>query len=253
MIGLTPDEEERYSRQLLLPGWGAEAQLRLRRASVLVIGAGALGSPAAQYLAAAGVGRLGLVDPDDVEISNLGRQVLHYTPDVGVPKAASAAAKLRFLNPDIVVEEYPARLGPANAPALLAGQDLVVDATDSFASRYAVNDACCREGVPLVIGAALTYGGLVMAVRPGETACFRCAFPRAPDPATAPGCAVAGVLGPVAGIVGSWQATEALKLLAGVGKPLLDRFLEVDGEAGTVAEVATSRRADCRACGAPAD
>jgi molybdopterin-synthase adenylyltransferase len=249
VTGLTDDEHERYSRQLLLPGWDETAQLRLRRSAVLVVGVGALGSAAAQYLAASGVGRIGLVDPDDVEISNLGRQVLHYTPDVGVAKVGSAAAKLRFLNPDIIVEEYPARLSAANGPALLVGQDLVVDCTDSFASRYMVNDAAVREGVPSVVGAALTYGGLVMAVEPGRTACFRCAFPRAPDPTTAPGCAVAGVLGSVAGIVGSFQATEALKRLAHVGEPLTDRFLEIDGERATVTEVHTSRRPDCRACG----
>jgi molybdopterin-synthase adenylyltransferase len=252
MSALSAAELDRYSRQLVLPEWSERAQISLKRASVLVVGAGALGSAAAQYLAAAGVGRLGVVDDDVVEVSNLARQVLHYTPDVGVPKAGSAAAKLRFLNPDILVEEYPARLSAANAPALLVGQDLVVDCTDSFASRYAVNDAAVREGVPTVVGAALTYGGLVIAVKPRETACFRCAFPRAPDPKTAPGCAVAGVLGSVAGVVGSFQATEALKLLARVGEPLLDRFLEIDGERATVTEVRTSRRGDCRACGEPA-
>ena len=179
---LAPGERERYSRQLLLSGWGDEIQERLRRSSVLVVGAGALGSAALQYLAAAGVGRIGIVDDDEVELSNLARQVLHYTPDVGVPKAASAASKLRYLNPTIVVEDYAARFGPANAAALLVDQDLVVDCTDTFASRYAVNDACVAEGDALVVGAALGWDGTVMTVLPGESACWRCAFPRAPDP-----------------------------------------------------------------------
>jgi molybdopterin/thiamine biosynthesis adenylyltransferase len=249
-VTLAPGELERYSRQLLLPGWDEATQERLRRASVLVIGAGALGSVALQYLAAAGVGRLGIVDDDEVELSNLARQVLHYTPDVGVPKSASAASKLRYLNPSIVVDDYAARLGPANAAALLVGQDLVIDCTDSFASRYAVNDACIVEGAPLVVGTALGYAGTVMTVLPSETACWRCAFPRAPDPATAPSCATAGMLGPVAGIVGSFQATEAIKLLTRIGEPLTDRFLEIDALSGSVQVVSTSRDPQCRACGA---
>lgn len=249
MSALSGDELERYSRQLVLPEWSEAAQLRVKRASVLVLGAGALGSPAALYLAAAGVGRLGLADPDAVEPSNLARQVIHFTPDIGVPKALSAAAKLRFLNPDIVVEPYQVRLEPENARALVAGHDCVLDCSDSFATRYAVNDACCAEGTPLVEAGVLGFRGLVMAIRPGESACYRCAFPDPPAPGAVPSCAEAGVLGPVAGVVGSWQALEALKLTARVGEPLLDRLLEWDGLSAQVTEVHTARRADCPACG----
>ena len=218
---------DRYSRQLVLPEWSEAAQRALGDASVLVVGAGALGSPVATYLAGAGVGRLGIVDDGDVELSNLHRQHLHFTPDLGVPKAHSAAAKLGFLNPEIVVEPYQA---PFNA-AMVEGQDLVVDCTDSFEARYAINAACCAAGVPLVEGGVVGLSGLVMAIRPGETACYRCAFPHAP--AGAASCAEAGVLGPAAGVIGSLQALEALKLLAGLpaahrrvpaGRPALARL-----------------------------
>jgi molybdopterin/thiamine biosynthesis adenylyltransferase len=242
-------ELERYSRQLVLPEWSEAAQLALRRASVLVVGAGALGSPVATYLAAAGVGRIGLVDDDDVEPSNLARQFLHFTPDVGVPKAESAAAKLRFLNPEIVVEPYRVRLDADNAAGLVAGQDVVVDCSDSFATRYAVNAACCALGVPLVEGGVIGTSGLVMAIRPGESACYRCAFPSAPAPGAAPNCAEAGVLGPAAGVVGSLQALQALELLTGVGRPLLDAFLQLDLGAMDILRVAVRRRADCPDCG----
>jgi adenylyltransferase/sulfurtransferase len=233
----------------MLPGWSEEVQLGLAARSALVVGAGALGSVVGQYLAAAGVGRIGVLDHDDVELSNLSRQVLHYTPDVGRGKAASAAAKLRFLNPGVVVDEYPARLGPDNADALVLGQDVVVDGTDAFATRYLVNDACCAAGVPLVEGGALALAGLVMSIVPGRSACYRCAFPRAPLPGTAPTCAEAGVLGPVGGVVGALQALEAMKLLTGLGEPLLDRFLEIDGTSSRVTEVSTRRQPGCPACG----
>jgi molybdopterin/thiamine biosynthesis adenylyltransferase len=246
---LTDAELERYSRQLVLPEWSEAAQLALRDASVLVIGAGGLGSPVAAYLAAAGVGRLGIADDDAVELSNLARQPLHFTPDVGVPKAESAAAKLRFLNPGIVVEPYRVRVDRHSAPGLVAGQDLVVDCSDSFETRYAVNAACCAAGVPLVEGGVLGTSGLVMAIRPGESACYRCAFPEAPAPGSTPSCAEAGVLGPAAGVVGSLQALEALKLLAGVGTPLLDAFLQLDLADADVLRVAVRRRPECPDCG----
>jgi adenylyltransferase/sulfurtransferase len=246
---LTDAELERYSRQLVLPEWSEAAQLALRSASVLVIGAGALGSPVAAYLAGAGVGRLGLVDDDDVELSNLHRQHLHFTPDLGVPKAESAAAKLRFLNPDVVVEAYRVRLDDASAAGLVAGHDLVVDCSDSFATRYAVNAACCAERVPLVEGGVLGTSGLVMAIRPGESACYRCAFPEPPPAGAAPSCAEAGVLGPAAGVIGSLQAMEALKLLTGFRPPALDAFLQFELADPALLRVAVRRRADCPDCG----
>jgi molybdopterin/thiamine biosynthesis adenylyltransferase len=239
---LPDDSVERYSRQLVLPEWSEAAQLALREASVLVVGAGALGSPVAAYLAGAGVGRLGIVDSDAVEVSNLHRQPLHFTPDIGVAKAHSAAAKLRFLNPDVVVEPYQARF----APPMLEGADLVVDCSDSFATRYEVNAACCAARVPLVEGGVIGLSGLVMAIRPGVSACYRCAFPEPPP--EAPSCAEAGVLGPAAGVIGSLQALEALKLLGGLEEPLLDAFLQVDLRDHTYLRVTTSRRADCPDC-----
>jgi molybdopterin/thiamine biosynthesis adenylyltransferase len=247
---LTDAELERYSRQLVLPEWSEAAQLALRGASVLVVGAGALGSPVAVYLAGAGAGRLGIVDDDDVELSNLHRQPLHFTPDVGVPKAQSAAAKLRFLAPDTLVDPYRVRLEPGNAAALVAGHDLVVDCSDSFATRYAVNAACCAARVPLVEGGVLGTSGLVMAIRPGESACYRCAFPDAPPPGSTPSCAEAGVLGPAAGVIGSLQALEALRLLTGFQPPALDSFLQVDLGGASFLRVAVRRRPDCPDCGA---
>jgi molybdopterin-synthase adenylyltransferase len=246
---LSDRELERYSRQLVMPEWSEAAQVALREASVLVVGAGALGSPVALYLAGAGVGRLGVVDGDAVELSNLHRQLLHFTPDVGVAKAHSAAAKVGFLNPDVLVEPYQVRLDDGNAATLVEGHDLVVDCSDSFATRYAVNAACCAAGVALVEGGVVGLSGIVMAVRPGESACYRCAFPEPPPPGAAPSCAQAGILGPAAGVVGSLQALEALKLLAGLPDPLLDAFLQVDLADLSFLRVAVSRRPSCPACG----
>ena len=245
-LELTDTRLERYSRQLVLPEWSGAAQQRLAEASVLVLGAGALGSPVAMYLAGAGVGRLGIVDADDVELSNLPRQLLHFTPDLGVSKAHSAAAKLGFLNPEVVVEPYQVRLEPGNAAGLIEDADLVVDCSDSFETRYAVNAACCAAGIPLVEAGVLGMSGLVMGIRPGRTACYRCAFP-APPP-DAPSCATAGVLGPAAGVVGSLQALEALKLLTGVGEPLEGAFLQVDLALLSFLRVNVERRAGCPDC-----
>jgi molybdopterin/thiamine biosynthesis adenylyltransferase len=243
---LTDPEIERYARQLVLPEWGAAAQLALSEASVLVVGAGALGSPVAAYLAGAGVGRLGIVDDDAVELSNLHRQLLHYTPDLGVPKAESAAAKLRFLNPDVIVEPYQMRVDADNVAGLVEGQDLVVDCSDSFATRYVVNAACCAARVRLVEAGVLGMAGMVMSIKPGRTACYRCAFPSAP--VDAPRCADAGVLGPAAGVVGSLQALEAMKLLTGAAPAIADGFLQVDLATAEFLRVHTARRADCPDC-----
>ena len=241
---LSDAEIDRYSRQLVLPEWSEAAQLALREASVLIVGAGALGSPVASYLAGAGVGRLGIVDDDAVELSNLPRQTLHFTPDLGVAKAPSAAAKLRFLNPEVVVEPYQARF----APPMLDGADLVVDCSDSFATRYEVNAACCAARIPLVEGGVIGMSGLVMAIRPGESACYRCAFPEPPPPGSAPTCAEAGVLGPAAGVIGSLQALEALKLLAGLDGALLGAFLQVDLHDHGFLRVSVARRDGCPDC-----
>jgi molybdopterin/thiamine biosynthesis adenylyltransferase len=247
-MSLSELELERYSRQLVLPEWSGAAQERLAAATAIVVGAGALGSPVGLYLAAAGVGRIGVVDPDSVELSNLHRQPLHFTPDLGVPKAQNAAVKLRALNPEVQVDPYPARFDALNGEAIVMGADVVLDCTDSFGSRYAVNDACCAAGVPLVSAAVLGFGGLVLSVRPGESACYRCAFPVEPPAGSVPSCREAGVLGAMAGVVGSIQALEALKLLSGVGQPLLDTLLQIDGATMEQTRVATSRSDSCPAC-----
>src|SRR3954464_15163264 len=183
---LSDSELERYSRQLVLPEWSGEAQARLKSASVIVVGVGALGSPAAMYLAAAGVGNLGVVDSDVVELSNLHRQPLHFTPDLGLPKASNAVIKLSALNPAALVQDYPVRLEEANAEAIVTGADLVVDCSDSFETRYLVNDACCAQSVALVEAGVLGFDGLVMSIRPGVSACYRCAFPTQPAPGSVP-------------------------------------------------------------------
>jgi len=243
---LSEREIERYSRQLVLPEWSGAVQQRLKDATAIVIGAGALGSPAATYLACAGVGRIGIVDGDWVEISNLQRQPLHYTPDIDAQKSESAAQKLGVLNTEIMVEPYPVEVDPDNAAAIVAGADVVLDCTDSFAARYLINDACCAERIPLVEGGALGFGGIVFAIRPGASACYRCAFPTAP--ANAPICSDVGMLGAAAGVIGSLQALEALKLLAGVGRLPGDRILQFDGLTLEQTLVQTSRRRDCSAC-----
>jgi molybdopterin-synthase adenylyltransferase len=247
-MSLSDAELERYSRQLVIPEWGGEAQERLKDASAIVIGAGALGSPAAAYLVAAGVGRVGVVDHDEVELSNLQRQPLHWTSDIGAGKAENAALKLGVLNPEVAVEPYPARFEQANAEAIVMGADVVVDCSDSFETRYLANDACCAQGVALVEGGVLGFDGLVITIRPGTSACYRCAFPVEPAPASVPSCREAGVLGAMAGMIGSIQALEALKLLGGVGEPLTDALLQIDGRTMGQTLVSVGRREGCPAC-----
>lgn len=245
---LSESELERYSRQLVLPEWSGAAQERLQRSCAIVVGAGALGSPVALYLAAAGIGRIGIVDSDSVELSNLARQPLHFTPDLGLMKSENAVVKLSALNPEVEVQSYPVELTADNAEPIVMGADVVVDCSDSFETRYLVNDACCAQGVPLVEAGVLGFNGLVLSVVPGAGACYRCAFPVAPPPGSTPSCREAGVLGAMAGVIGSIQALEALKLVTGVGTPLLDRLLQVDGASLEFTEVRTSRRDDCPAC-----
>src|SRR4051812_10785557 len=207
---------------------------------------GALGSPAATYLACAGVGRIGVVDGDWVELSNLQRQPLHFTPDIDAQKSESAAQKLGVLNTEISVEPYPVEVDADNATAIVGGADVVLDCTDSFETRYLINDACCSERIPLVEAGALGFAGMVFAIRPGETACYRCAFPTAP--ANAPSCAEAGMLGAVAGVIRSLPAPEGLKLLSGGGAFPGGRNLQFDGANPEQTLVRTSRRPDCTAC-----
>jgi adenylyltransferase/sulfurtransferase len=225
---LTDAQVERYSRQLILDGVGEAGQARLGAARVLVVGAGALGSPAVQYLAGAGIGHLTIVDADAVELSNLSRQPLHGEADLGASKAVSAAAAAASLNSEIEVVAESRRLQPDEAAGVVGAFDVVCDATDDFAIKFALNDACVGAAVGLVHAAILQYGGQLTTIVPGGP-CYRCLFGAPPDPGAVPTCAQAGILGPVAAVVGGLQATEALKLVLGVGEPLSGRLLVYDG------------------------
>ena len=244
---------ERYARQLTLPEVGVEGQRKLRAGRVLLVGAGGLGSPAALYLAAAGVGHLTLVDDDRVERSNLQRQVLHADADAGRLKVDSATRTLRGLNPGVEVAGVAARVDASNARELLAGQDVVVDGSDNFETRYAVNDACVALGIPNVHGSVFRFEGQVSVfwpARPGDPGpCYRCLYPEPPPPELAPSCAEAGVLGVVPGIVGLLQASEALKLLLGVGTLLAGRMLQFDALRGRFDEFEVLRNRRCRCHG----
>ena len=252
-MGLSKEQIARYSRQLILPELGVKGQERLLRSSVLLVGAGGLGSPAALYLAAAGVGTIGLIDPETVALSNLHRQILHTAEAVGRAKTLSAAARLAAIDPGIAVRPIQARLSPENAPAHLAGYDLVLDGSDNIPTRYLVNDACVLAGTPMIHGAAVAFGGQLMTILPKRSACFRCVFPESPLPDGIPNCQDAGVLGSVVGILGSLMAHEALKHLAGIGEPLADRLLVFEGRSSRFREVPLRRDRGCAVCGdAPA-
>jgi adenylyltransferase/sulfurtransferase len=247
-VDLSPEEIARYSRHLVLAEVAIEGQLRLKRSSVLLVGAGGLGSPAALYLAGAGVGRIGIVDFDVVDESNLQRQILHDTTWVGRPKIDSAAARLRALNPHVRVETHPEALTRDNALALLAGYDVVVDGTDNFETRYLTNDACFFLKKPNVHGAIFRFEGQASVFWPDRGPCYRCLFPEPPPPGLVPSCAEGGVLGILPGVIGSIQATEALKILLGVGEPLLGRLLLYDALAMRFEELKLQRDPDCRLC-----
>jgi adenylyltransferase/sulfurtransferase len=227
----------RYSRHLLIPEVGLAGQERLARARVLVIGAGGLGAPVLQYLAAAGVGRIGVVDDDTVDLTNLQRQVIYAESDVGRPKVTVAAERLFALNPQVAVDPYPLRFAAANARELVRLYDVVVDATDTFGARYLINDACRLEGKPDVYGSIFRFDGQVSVFAPGGP-CYRCVFPEPPPAGSVPTCAEGGVLGVLAGMVGTWQASEALKLLLGIGSTLTGRLILLDALAARVREIA---------------
>jgi adenylyltransferase/sulfurtransferase len=246
---LSHEQAQRYARQVIMPLIGVEGQRRLLASSVLIVGAGGLGSPAAYYLAAAGVGRIGLVDEDVVDLSNLQRQILHRTADIGLRKVTSGARSLRQLNPDVRVDEFPVRLTGANAPAMIHDFDLVIGALDNLGSRYVLNDACVAARKPLVEAGVLRMDGLVTTILPGSSACYRCLFPVEPDPANYLGAAVAGVLGPVAGLVGCIQAVEAIKVLLSVGQTLAGRLLMIDALNMSFRTIEVHRNPGCAACG----
>lgn len=246
----TEDELRRYARHIILPEVGGEGQRRLLDAKVLVVGAGGLGSPVAMYLAAAGVGTLGIVDHDRVDASNLQRQILHGTPDVGRPKVASAIDRLRALNPDLGYVGHDVLLTSDNALEILRPWDVVVDGTDTFPSRYLVNDAAQLLGRPLVHGSISRFDGQATVFLPGDAGpCYRCLFPEPPAPGVVPSCAEGGVFGVLPGIVGSIQATQAIALVLGIGEPLVGRLLLVDALRMRFAEVAVRRDPACPVCG----
>lgn len=226
---LTSEEVHRFGRHLIMPEFGVDAQRRLKAGSVLLIGLGGLGSPAALYLAAAGVGRIGLVDADVVEATNLQRQVIHGASSLGQLKTQSAAARMMELNPDLVIERHDVRLSIDNALDLVAAYDVIIDGTDNFPTRYLVNDACVKLGKPNVFGSVLRFDGQLSVFDARTGPCYRCMFPEPPPLEYAPNCAEAGVLGVLPGIIGALQATEAIKLLTGVGTPMTGRMLIYDG------------------------
>jgi molybdopterin-synthase adenylyltransferase len=232
---LTDDELERYARHIVLREVGGPGQAALKRASVLVVGAGGLGAPVLFYLAAAGVGRVGVIDDDAVALSNLQRQVIHATPDVGRPKVDSAAAAIRRLNPNVAVETHPVRLARENALALISRYDIVADGSDNFATRYLVSDACYFANKPLVTAAVGTFDATLTTIRAHErdtdgkpNPSYRCLFPEAPPPGSVPACAEAGILGALTGVVGSLMALEVIREIVGFGEGLVGRLLMID-------------------------
>ncbi len=248
--GLTPQQRSRYSRHLLIPEVGEAGQTKLLNARALLIGAGGLGSPASLYLAAAGVGTLGIVDADVVDESNLQRQIVHSTQTLGTPKVQSAKDAIEALNPDVTVIPYEERLTSENIDRILAdGWDVIVDGADNFPTRYLVNDASIWHDVPVVHGSIYRFEGQITVFKPNEGPCYRCLFPQPPPPELAPSCAEGGVLGVLPGIVGSLQANEALKLILGAGDPLVGRLLLFDALATEFNEVALKRDPTCPVCG----
>ncbi len=246
---LTNEEVARYSRHLIMPEVGMDGQLRLKAASVLCIGAGGLGSPVAMYLAAAGVGRIGIVDFDVVDYSNLQRQIIHGTPDVGRPKLESARDSLASINPEVSIETHDLALSSANALDVFREYDVIVDGTDNFPTRYLVNDACVLLGKPNCYGSIFRFEGQASVFGAPGGPCYRCLYPEPPPPGLVPSCAEGGVLGILPGVVGTIQATEAVKLIIGAGEPLIGRFLIYDALRMRFRELKLRNDPDCPVCG----
>ncbi|CAN5474531.1 molybdopterin-synthase adenylyltransferase MoeB [soil metagenome] len=248
-VVLSAEQKQRYSRHLLIPEIGIEGQAKLIGSKALLIGAGGLGSPAMLYLAAAGIGTLGVVDFDTVDLSNLQRQIVHTSDRVGRKKTESAAEAIHALNPEIRVIPHEERLTDLNVDRLIAGYDVILDGTDTFETRYTLNDAAVRARIPVVHASVFRFEGQLTVFQPGVGPCYRCLYPTAPPPELAPGCSVAGVLGVVPGVMGLLQATEAIKLLLGIGEPLIGRLLMYDALDSTFQELQLRRDPACPACG----
>jgi thiazole biosynthesis adenylyltransferase ThiF len=248
-MALTEQQIERYSRQIILEEVGGTGQEKLLSSKVLIVGAGGLGAPAALYLAAAGVGTIGIIDSDKVDLTNLQRQIIHHTDDVGVEKTASAENKMRAINPDITVKTYQARVTAENISEIIRRYDFVIDGTDNFPAKFLINDACYFEKVPFSHAGILRFYGQLMTILPGETTCYRCVFRSPPPAGVVPSCSEAGVLGALAGVIGSLQATEALKYLLGVGKLLTSMLLTYDALEMDFRAVELNRNPNCPLCG----
>lgn len=246
---LTDEQIQRYSRHIILKDVGGKGQQKLLDGKVLIIGAGGLGAPIALYLAAAGVGTIGIADADEVDITNLQRQVIHFTPDVGKPKVISAAEKMRAINPDVQVNTYQEWVGAGNIAALIADYDFVIDGTDNFAAKFLINDACVLAGKPYSHGGILQFDGQTITVKPKESTCYRCIFPQPPPKDAIPTCSQAGVIGVLPGVLGTIQATEAIKFLLGKGDLLTDRLLTYNALRMRFREVPLKRKANCPVCG----
>jgi adenylyltransferase/sulfurtransferase len=245
----TDDQVTRYSRHILLPEVGGKGQKKIAQAKVLVVGAGGLGSPAAFYLAAAGIGTLGLIDADVVDLTNLQRQVIHFTPDVGRSKVLSAREKIQALNPDVNVVTHEERLSASNALKIFREYDIVLDGVDNFPTKFLINDACYFADKPLIHGGILRFDGRVTTIIPKKSACYRCVFKHPPPPGLVASCQEAGVIGVLAGIIGTIQATEALKVILGIGRPLTDRLLDYDAKRTAFREIKIRRNPNCALCG----
>ncbi|MBI5700548.1 molybdopterin-synthase adenylyltransferase MoeB [Candidatus Saganbacteria bacterium] len=248
-MSLTEDQIERYSRQILLPHIGGKGQEKLLASKVLVLGAGGLGSPIAAYLAGAGVGTLGIVDSDVVEMNNLHRQIIYTTDDIGKEKATVAAARLSKMNTDIKIIPLVMRLTSANIMDVIKDYDIIVDGTDNFPTRYLVNDACVLTNKPLVHGAFFRFDGQAMVIKPHEGPCYRCMFSEPPPPGSVPSCQEAGVLGALAGVIGLIQATETLKLILGIGEPLIGKMIIFSSLEMSFRKVKVPRDKTCPVCG----
>jgi len=246
---LSEAERERYARHLILPDVGEEGQLKLKRGSVLVIGAGGLGSPVSMYLAAAGVGRIGLADFDKVDITNLHRQILYGTSQVGQPKLSAAVERLHDINPEISIETHETAINSENALGLFREYDVIVDGTDNFPTRYLVNDACVLTGKPNVYGSIFRFDGQASVFYAREGPCYRCLYPEPPPPNLVPSCAEGGVLGVLPGVIGTIQATEAIKLLTGIGEPLIGRLLLFDALRMEFRRLKLKKDPKCAVCG----